>query len=328
MYVVSLLQELPHGREDVGHARKQFECFSAAYPGIRAELLVDQPPGSPKVDYDLLLEHPDGGTVALSWRPDNGTPWSVVYSDHWAANYLVTVNNQTVSIQEALLFLKLASGQYPDLMTEVVDQTLITQAIAENPPSVNQGELQAAADQFRSANHLDTADATHRWLNEMGLSMARFEELMRRWISRRKLEQRVTKDLIKPYFHAHRKTFDTVRFFRADTQHMAGAKRLVGRARKKGLLPVTQLLTGVEGRDLTGSLMSRYAFELPSDLANAPVGRVVGPVPEGRGFWVAQVLQRQPARLDAQTRAVIRNQLFQECLSERRNQATVRWHWM
>lgn len=327
-HAVLLLRELPRGREDVGDARSRFEGFRATYPGVRADLLVDQPPGSRQVDYDLLLEHPEGGTVALSWRADDAIPWSVEYADHWAANHVVTVNNHGLTVQQALLFLKLVSSQSPDLMTEMVDQALIAQAIDENPPSVNKEELQAAADEFRSADGLYSADGTHRWLEETGLSVTRFAELLRRVIQRRKLEERVTKDQIQPYFQAHRESFDTVQFFRVDTQNKAVARRLVESPRKKSLLLATHArLTGAEGGGLEGSLISRYARDLPSNLANAPPGKVVGPVAEGGGFWVAEVLQRQPARLDTQTHAAIRDQLFREWLAQRRHQATVRWHW-
>jgi putative peptide maturation system protein len=281
------------------------------------------------VDYDLLLEHPDGGTVALSWRADDATPWSVAYADHWAANYVLSVNDHAVTVQQVLLFLKLAGDEYPNLMTEVVDQTLIAQVMGESLPLVNGKERQAATDEFRNANHLCGADAMRRWLKDTGLSAARFEELVNRLIHRRKLEGRVTADRIQPCFEANRERYDTVRFFRVDTRHEAVAKRLIASARREGLLVATQTrLTNSEGRDLTGSLTSRYAFELPPKLANAAVGTVIGPIADGRAFWVAQVLERQPARLDAQTRAAISEQLFREWLAERRSQATVRWHWV
>jgi putative peptide maturation system protein len=326
---VSLLRDLPRKREEVGAARRQFARFSAMYPKVQTDLLVDQPPGSPQVDYDLFLAHPDGGTVALSWQADDAMPWPVVHADHWAANYVMSVDNHHVTIQQALLFLKLASGTCPDLMTEMVEQTLIAQAIGENPPPVSEPELQAAADEFRRANLLDSAAATHRWLKETGLSLPRFEELLRRLIQREKLEEQITKERIEPYFRAHRKRFEFVRFCRVDTADQSLAKRLISPARKKGLLSIIgSVPAGMGDRDLTESLLSRYAFELPPALANAKVGKVIGPVAEGRGFWVAEALQRRPARLDAETTAIIRDQIFREWLAERHNQATVCWHWI
>src|SRR5687767_453939 len=99
-HAVSFLQELPRRREEVTDARARLEEFRQAHPGLRADLLVDQPPASPRADYDLLLGHPQGGTVALNWRADEGVPWAVDYADHWAANYVVTVNEKCVTVQE------------------------------------------------------------------------------------------------------------------------------------------------------------------------------------------------------------------------------------
>src|SRR5690348_16386675 len=323
------LRELPHGRDDAEHVRAQFRSFKAAHPTFRVDLLVDQPPGSLNVDYDMLLGHPDGGTVALSWRPDNATPWSVMYADHWAANYVVTVNNHAFSVQDALLFLKLASGQYPDLMTEMVNHALVAQAIAEQPSRVTKKELQAAADEFRSLNHLDSTEATHRWLKETGLSLKRLEELLTQLVRRQKLEQQVVlAKLIREYFRTHRTEFDVLRFFQVSVEDKTMAEHLVKSSRKKGLLYVTHSLMGKGRSGLTGSLMSRHIFELPCEFAKAAVGKILGPVREGNVWWIAEIMMREPARLDSHTRAAIRAELFQEWLTKRRSEAAVRWHWM
>jgi len=331
MHAVALLRELPRGREGVRQARKQLERFRQSHPGLPADLLVDQPPASAEVDYDLMLEHPEGGTVAVSWRADNAIPWSVAYADHWASNYVLSVNNLPITVQQALLFLKLACDESLDLMTELIDQALIANEMKDDLSSLNKEELQTAADGFRSANHLESADATRRWLQETGLSVTRFEELLTHLIHRQKLEERITEKKIKPYFELHRKKFVSMRLFRMDTRDGDLAKCLAGLARNQGLAAATyKLLISPEYRDkdITGALVSRFALELPSKMAIAPIGAVIGPIAEEQKFWVAQIIHRRPARFDEQTRAVIRDHLFREWLAKRRDQATVRWHWV
>jgi len=93
--VVLLLKELPRQRSLSESARTRFKRFEKAHRGVRCNLRVDHPPGSNGVDYDILLGAPDGGTVAVSWRADEGVPWAVQYSDHWAANYVLTVNKNS-----------------------------------------------------------------------------------------------------------------------------------------------------------------------------------------------------------------------------------------
>jgi putative peptide maturation system protein len=329
MHGISFLRELPHRREEVLEARARLERFRETHPGIRADLLVDQPPASRRADYDLLLGHPDGGTVALSWLADEGVPWAVQYADHWAANYVLTVNARELTIQQALLFLKLTGDREPDLMTELVEQQVIALAIEEDPPPVSNEELQAAANEFRSASDLLSAEATHRWLEELGFSMGQFQERLRGVVQMRKLKERITADRVEPYFEAHRESFDLVQFFRVETPTEVVASNLAAAAREQGLLAATQAQTAsTGGGDLKGSLISRHAHELPSALAAASPGAVVGPVAEGRRHWVTEVFSRQPAQLDAQIRAAIQEKLFREWIAKRREQAAVRWHWM
>jgi putative peptide maturation system protein len=172
----ALLRELPRGRDDLARARWRAEQFRAEHPGLRAELLADRRAGSASVDYDLLLEDPGGGVLVLSWRPDSGLPWVIEFAEDPAAREVVRVNAERVTIQEALLFLQLA-GNGPGLMDRIVSEVIIGEALAADPPEVSEEEAQAAADRFRRENGLRSATATARWLEETGLSEARFTDL-------------------------------------------------------------------------------------------------------------------------------------------------------
>src|SRR5262245_39178349 len=260
---------MPEGRARLEHFRRE-------NPGVRADLLVDQPPASRQVDYDLMLSHPEGGTLALSWRADEGVPWAVQYADHWAANYVLTVDARDVTIQQALLFLKLTGDREPDLMTELVDQQLIAVAIDADPPPVSDEELQRAADEFRRASRLLNAESTRRWLEEMGLSMEQFQSRLRGAVQIRKLKERVTADDIETYFEAHRKSFDFIRYFQVETRSQATASELAATAREVGLLAATQkLMVNAEAQVSTGSLCFQRAFELHSALNTTAAGVVV-----------------------------------------------------
>jgi putative peptide maturation system protein len=242
---------------------------------------------------------------------------------------VVTVNEKSVTVQEALLFLKLAGQHEPDLMTEMVEEQLIAAVMAKEPPEVSDAELQAAADQFRRANRLFSAEATHRWLEETGVSEERFEDLLAHVVQRRKLKERVTADRIEPYFASHREEFTVVRSVRIDVPREAVAADLARVAREQGLLAAIQApLRNAVPCELKVVVTERHACELPPPLSSAAPGVIVGPIVEEIGHWVAEVLDRQAAQLDASIRAVIQKRLFREWLVEQREQATVRWHWM
>lgn len=325
----SLLRELPRRRDDVEEARARFEHFRASHPDLEADLLVDHPPGAPMVEYDLLIGHPDGGTVALSWRADHGSPWCVEHTEHWAANFVLSVNDVHVTVQHAILSLKLAAQRSPDVFTRLVDEQLIGQEIEKDPPPVSDEELQAEADVVRAANNLHRADATLRWLEEMSITTARFEDLLRFGVQVRTLKERVTRDGVAAYFDSHRPAFDVIQVFRLDSANDESVLRLADTARAVGLWPAVQSWsTEAQGVGIRGSLASQYAFEAPTELAAAEAGAIVGPVADGGRYWMAVVLSRQAGKLDEPTREAIRDLLFEEWLAERRARADIRWHWM
>ena len=326
---VVLLRELPRKREDIQKARARVRRFKEKHSGTRVDLLVDQPPGSPRVDYDIFIGHPDGGTAAISWRTDEGVPWSAEYADHWAANYVVTVNDRHVTVQQALLFLKYVGQEQSDLMQELVEQQLIFDAIEEHPFPVNEEQVQSAANEFRIANGLLTVEETQRWLRELRLSVERFQEILTWGIQARKLQAHVTESEEEPYFKAHRQELALIQIFQAGTRTQSVAKQLVKTAQQEGLLSATGTLISSRGsQEIAGSLAWQRMYELPPMLAHASIGTVVGPTKDGSRYWVAEVLGKQEAKLDAETRAVIRASLFQQWLADRRNEANVQWHWM
>jgi hypothetical protein len=40
----------------------------------------------------MLLTIQDVGSLTLSWHPDHGIPWTALMADHWAGNYVLTVD--------------------------------------------------------------------------------------------------------------------------------------------------------------------------------------------------------------------------------------------
>ena len=53
VHATEFLKSLPRMREDVRSANERLNQFRSDHPEVRADLLIDQPPGSTEVDYDL-----------------------------------------------------------------------------------------------------------------------------------------------------------------------------------------------------------------------------------------------------------------------------------
>ncbi|MEU8175720.1 hypothetical protein AB0C14_22815 [Microbispora hainanensis] len=94
---VELLRGLGRRHTAVPEARALAAAWAATHPEVRARLVVGVRPGGPLAGYDLLVEHPEGGTVALSASalsasalsasalsasPDGGVPWPAGHALH------------------------------------------------------------------------------------------------------------------------------------------------------------------------------------------------------------------------------------------------------
>ena len=323
---LSLLQRLPRRRDTLPDARGELQRFRKQHAETHADLAVDVRPGAQSVDYDLLLQHPAGGTVGLCWRADDGVPWDVEFADHWASNRVVSVGEHGVTIQQALLYLHLAGRNDSDLLNALVEDEIVRQRIDDDPPDVSDEERQLVADDFRTANGLLSADATHRWLQEMGLSAERFAGLLGGIVRVRKFKERIAQGEIEPHFARNRQQYDIVRFCRVEVANRESALRLADGpdlSRRAGAA-----LGAGDVTDLSIAVRSVFARDLPPELATAPRGAIVGPHGHSPALWIGEVLDRTPAALDQQTIAAIRDVIFKEWLSGERARATIRWHWM
>ncbi|MGZ8384209.1 MAG: TIGR04500 family putative peptide maturation system protein [Nitrospira sp.] len=324
-----LLRALPRGHGDASAAKRRISAWREKHPGLEAELLVDRPPGSLFVDYDLLLGHLGAGTLGLTWREDDGLPWSVHYADHWAANFVVTVNGKSITVQQALQTLRTAGTAYPDVLNELVNHQLLLEVAGRNEWPVSDEELQQAADRFRHACGLHRKVDMAAWLEQMGLSRDQFTALMDVSVRNRKAKEQVTADRIEPFFHANRDLYDQVGVCEVTIADENAASRLRNRARETGLPRATEeIAQSMLSSSFECVLTKKYAGTLPANVRNAVVGEVVGPGPSARGLLVAEILSRRKAELDDATRQAVQEAIYQEWLARQRASASIQWHWV
>jgi putative peptide maturation system protein len=316
-----LLRSLPRRRAQLGEARAKMQDWNQRHPDVHADLIVDQPPGSLFVEYDLVFGDLEGGTLGLTWRDDDGTPWLVSYADHWASNFVASVDGQGISIQDALRALHLGAETHPDLLERIVEQKLVLTAVDRDPTPVTEAELQTAADDFRRANGLQSAADMRRWLDTHRLTPTTFASMLTSTIRAARLRKRIATERSAAYFESHADDFarariTTVRFATRDE-----AERFSNRARGQSLLSI------VDASVVHAEMVSGFQRTLPPVLAGAGLGDVVGPYREGDLFVLAQVNSREPAQLDDETQRAIEDVVFAKWLAEQRAAANVQWHW-
>ncbi|WP_169808847.1 TIGR04500 family putative peptide maturation system protein [Microtetraspora fusca] len=319
---VELLRGLRRRRAAVPDARRAVAEWSARHPAARVQLVVDVRPGSPVVDYDLLVNHPGGGTVAISTPADDGVPWLIEHSTHWAAGYLLTVDRVHVPVAEVLAMLRTLTRREVAVHDEIVEQCLVHNEVLADDEPVDDEELREAAREIRGAWGLHDRAATLSWLAEMGMSGPQFEAFIAGVARRRRFRRRKEAELAPGYLAAHRPGFDLVRALWATGPRPVDVASLLGLGDPGGL---GGLLGYGEARVTLGE---RRAWELPEPLRDAPEGAVVGPVRHGDGHLTGVVLERRPAGEDPATLAEAGAAAFTDWLAARRRAASVEWHWL
>lgn len=324
---VELLRALPRRRPDVPHARRSVERWRAAHPETRAQLVADVRPGSPLVDYDLVLDHPGGGSVALTAPADDGVPWTVDHSTHWASGVLLAVDGQELLIQNALLTLRARTAGEPSIQQELIDYCVMEALVALEPDPTPE-ELQEASDAYRRRRGLLSRDQMLRWLEEVGLTGPAYDNHIHGLALRRRVRARVERETARDQLRRDPAAFDRVSAVWA-TGPEARLSALA--AHEDPLLALAGTLLeppGDEpGAELTVTAARRVARELPEPLRGAAAGAVVGPVPYGRDHLVGVVRERLPAAPeDPATLAAAGRAGFAAFMAERRAAATVIWH--
>ncbi|MCK2219350.1 TIGR04500 family putative peptide maturation system protein [Actinomadura sp. ATCC 31491] len=321
---VELLRSLPRRRSAVPAARAAARDWAARHPGVGAQLVVDERPGTPVVDYDLLFDHPGGGTVAVTAPAEDGVPWLVDHSTHWAAGHLVSVDGVHVSVSQALTMLRTLSKGGGSPYQEIVDQCLLAAALEEagddaTPPTA--AELQATADEFRRGRGLHDRAATLAWMTAAGLSGEQFESYIGAIARRRRFRLGKEAELAPAYLAAHLADFARVRavWVTGPERVVAGTPgELLGGAAAHGEAAYGEAVVTVG---------TRWEHELPEMLRGAAAGDVVGPASApGGGFLTGAVLSRTEAVADAGTLAEAGRAAFGAWLAERRAAAEVEWH--
>ncbi|GIH68883.1 TIGR04500 family putative peptide maturation system protein [Sphaerimonospora thailandensis] len=319
----ALLRTLPRRRDDVSEARRTVAEWSETRPAVRAQLVADVRAGSPMVDYDLVLAHPDGGSVALTAPADDGVPWTVDHSTHWASGRVVTVDGFGLLIQNALLTLRTRAERDTTIPDELIDYCILSDMTGmESPPT--QEEIQQASDAYRIRNGLRSRADMTRWLAAVGLNETAYTSHIFGLALRQRVRIRIEQETAHDYLARNPAEFDQVWALWAEGPEDRLAE-LAGTSD-----PDAALTRALASRDrITVTTVDGPALDLPEPLRAAPEGTVVGPVAHGKAHLLGVVRERRPADpTDLRTLAAAGRAGFAEYMAERRAKADITWHWL
>ncbi|WP_327010379.1 TIGR04500 family putative peptide maturation system protein [Dactylosporangium sp. NBC_01737] len=211
---VALLRAATAGKAGTADTRARVEALRARHPGAGLRLLWQREEYDGSLHYDLLIREP-GGTVSLSWCPDDGLPWPLRGVQRGGEMLLVRVNGVALEVADAVAYLDLLWREAP-LRERLVDSCLVREAV--NGEELDDAGLQAAADAFRRARGLLTPEATRAWMAAEGLSDQQFEELVAHQALVARLRERVTAGAVDAEVAAGARRHDRLRLVRWSTR--------------------------------------------------------------------------------------------------------------
>ena len=156
--------------------RTRLDVLRRTESATRITLVVDREAYDNRLSFDVLLREPAGRTVSVSVTGD-GLPWPLRGVARAGEFDLLRVNAVTMPIQEAIAAI---DAMFDDrhLLRSLIDACLLGAAIDAEDIRIGPGELQSAADSFRAARGLFTAESTNNWLRERSLSPEQFRRLV------------------------------------------------------------------------------------------------------------------------------------------------------
>ncbi|GIH29787.1 hypothetical protein Aph01nite_80970 [Acrocarpospora phusangensis] len=228
---------------------------------------------------------------------------------------LVRVDDVHLTLAEAVTMVRRLSQHDRGLCAEIVEHCLIKAETLGDTEPLTEVELRAAAETVRQGIGLRDTAATLAWVAETGMSGGQFEDYIAAIARRLRFRRRKSAELAAAYLDAHRPDFDQVRALWVISSHPINGELLRG-------------LGGLLGcAEASVTLGEHRAHALPAPLRHAPRDTLVGPVRHGDAYLTGLVLERRPAVADSATLRAAGSAAFAEWLAERRDRASIEWHW-
>jgi parvulin-like peptidyl-prolyl isomerase len=228
----------------------------------------------------------------------------------------VSHGTETLSLGDFLAAMKRSRRLRPMLLDAFVEHYLVNRARRAGL-SVNDQELQQAADNFRLRNGMASSEQTTQWFNREAITAEDFAAGLERDLLVEKLRRTIAEPRVQDVFNANTARFARVRLKRilVGTEQEArtiidevanGRSTFEDQARQKSL----DLVTKNSGGDSGIVRRVDLANPLGDAVFGAEVGKLVGPVQAGQGFLVFKVEEFLPAMLDEAIKNGLRKEIF------------------
>jgi parvulin-like peptidyl-prolyl isomerase len=213
------------------------------------------------------------------------------------------------------------SMQYKSLTQDVLYQLLVRQVVAEHGLVLTDAEVQQAGEQQRSQLRLERAADTLAWLADQQVTPQEWEQGIRDRLLREKLAAHLFTQEAEKRFIEHRLSYDRVVLYQIIVATAELAQELCYRieagessffdvAYEFDIDPDRRRRSGFEG------VIQRWELQpaIATQVFNARVGELTGPIPTNAGYHILWVREFLPAELTDALRQELLQALFQEWL--------------
>ncbi len=235
----------------------------------------------------------------------------------------VKIDGEEVSLEEVMRTLKVSGNT--GFVSEAVADLLVQRAASAEGITVDDDELQQAADASRKNLGLFSVDQTHQWLKDCGLSEEEFEKSLELGILKSKLSAKVATDgMIEQHFQENRRAYDAARLAHIVVKDEGVAEEICTQLAEDGA-DFAQLARDHSLDDASKAsggelgIVNRAALSpaVESAVFAAKTGDVVGPIKTDQGYHIIQVREVLLGKLaDDEVAATVRQELYAEWLGD------------
>ncbi|MBA4445986.1 peptidylprolyl isomerase [Cylindrospermopsis raciborskii CS-506_D] len=235
----------------------------------------------------------------------------------------------TITAEDILKQVKL-SLQIPDLIQSIVSHRIISDAATEAGITVDNEELQQAADTIRVLQKLHGAQETFAWLDKHHLSIDDLEEIAHFTIISQKLTTHLFADKVEPYFYENQLDYAGVVMYEVVLEDEDLAMELFYSIQEEEISFYDVAHKYIEDKELRRKggyrgILSRKDLksEISAAVFAATPPEVLKPIVTSKGMHLILVEEIIQAELNDQLRYQIWSELFGEWVINQKNKITV-----
>jgi parvulin-like peptidyl-prolyl isomerase len=236
---------------------------------------------------------------------------------------IATNTNIKISDRDLIYEAKLA-GKIPELTRGIIRRKIIQSQIAKAGIEPSAAELQQAADRFRLVNHLESAEATNKWLQELHLSVDDFEQMVTQDLLSNKLAHHLFGDRVEQTFHQNFLDYSAATFYEVILEDRDLAMEIFYSLQEGDLSfadVAHQYIADPEFRRRGGYVgtvgRKQLRPEISAAIFAAKPPQLIKPVITAVGVHLIQVAEIIEPNLDERLRYQILIELFERWLSEK-----------